>query len=53
MSQPLGYVYPDHLDHVCKLHKAIYGLKHAPKAWFDSFTSQLFHIGFQASFCKL
>ena len=49
MSQPLGYVDLAHPDHVCKLHKAIYGLKQAPRAWFDRFTSQLFHIGFQAS----
>lgn len=31
------------------LHKAIYGLKEAPRAWFDSFTTQLFHLGFHAS----
>ena len=49
MSQPPGYIDPDHPNHVCKLHKAIYGLKQAPRAWFDSFTSQLFHLGFQAS----
>ena len=55
MSQPLGYVDLAHPNHVCKLHKAIYGLKQAPRAWFDRFTSQLFHIGFQASFadCNL
>ena len=49
MSQPPGYVDPDHPELVYKLHKAIYGLKQAPRAWFDSFTSQLYHIGFQAS----
>ena len=49
MSQPPGCVDLAYPDHVCKLHKAIYGLKQAPRAWFDSFTSQLFHIGFQAS----
>ena len=55
MSQPPGYVDPTHLDHVCKLHKAIYGLKQALRAWFDSFTSELFHMGFQASsaYCNL
>ena len=49
MSQPPGYVDPDHPKLVCKLHKAIYGFKQAPRARFDSFTSQLYHIGFQAS----
>ena len=34
---------------MCLLHKAIYGLKQAPRAWFDSLTSELFHIAFQAS----
>ena len=55
MSQPPGYVDPTHPDHVCKLHKAIYGLKQALRAWFDSFTSELFHMGFQASsaYCNL
>ena len=36
-------------NHVCLLHKAIYGLKQAPSAWFDSFTTQLFHLGFHVS----
>ena len=49
MSQPPGYVNPTHPNHVYLLHKAIYGLKQTPRAWFDSFTSQQFHIGFQAS----
>ena len=49
MSQPSSYVDPEHPTHVCLLHKAIYGLKQAPRAWFESFTSQLFHIGFHAS----
>lgn len=57
LSQPPGYVDPAHADHVCQFYKDIYGLKEAPRAWFDSFTSQvqLFHIGFQASFadCNL
>lgn len=34
MKQPPGFVDPRRLSHVCKLHRAIYGLKHAPRAWF-------------------
>ena len=49
MSQPQGYVDPIHPNYVCKLHKAIYGLQQAPRAWFDSFTSELFHLGFHSS----
>ena len=49
MAQPSGYKDPIHPDYVCLLHKAIYGLKQAPRAWFDSFTTQLFHLGFHSS----
>ncbi|GJV78721.1 integrase, catalytic region, zinc finger, CCHC-type containing protein [Tanacetum coccineum] len=36
VSQPEGFVYPDHLTHVYRLKKALYGLKQAPRAWMDS-----------------
>ena len=49
MQQPPGYVHPDHPNLVFKLHKSLYGLKQAPRAWFESFTSQLLHLGFTAS----
>jgi hypothetical protein len=39
MTQPQGYIDPQHPSHVCKLLKSIYGLKQAPRAWFESFTS--------------
>ncbi|GJX16738.1 retrovirus-related pol polyprotein from transposon TNT 1-94 [Tanacetum coccineum] len=35
MSQPEGFVNQDHLNHVFRLKKALYGLKHAPCAWYD------------------
>lgn len=53
MAQPLSYVDPTHPNHKYLLHKAIYGLKQAPRVWFDSFISQLFHIGFHASFVAI
>ncbi|GKE66105.1 retrovirus-related pol polyprotein from transposon TNT 1-94, partial [Tanacetum coccineum] len=32
VSQPEGFVDPDHANHVCRLKKALYGLKQAPRA---------------------
>ena len=49
MSQPPGYKDHSKPHQVCLLHKAIYRLKQAPRAWFDSFTTQLFYLGFHAS----
>ena len=48
MAQPQGYIDSKFPKHVCLLHKALYGLKQTPGAWFERFTSQLFHIGFSA-----
>ncbi|GKB82280.1 copia protein [Tanacetum coccineum] len=36
VSQPEGFVDPDHPTHVYRLKKALYGLKQAPRAWMDS-----------------
>uniref|UniRef100_A0A2N9I2X8 Reverse transcriptase Ty1/copia-type domain-containing protein n=1 Tax=Fagus sylvatica TaxID=28930 RepID=A0A2N9I2X8_FAGSY len=49
MTQPQGYIDPIHPHYVCKLQKSIYGLKQGPRAWFESFTTQLLHLGFIAS----
>nr|GEW47906.1 uncharacterized mitochondrial protein AtMg00810-like [Tanacetum cinerariifolium] len=36
VSQPEGFVDPDHPTHVYRLKKALYGLKQAPRAWRDT-----------------
>jgi hypothetical protein len=49
MEQPPGFIDNTQPDLMCKLHKAIYGLKHAPRAWFTRLSNFLLDIGFQAS----
>ncbi|GJV43505.1 retrovirus-related pol polyprotein from transposon TNT 1-94 [Tanacetum coccineum] len=39
VSQPDGFVDQDNPNHVYKLNKALYGLKHAPMAWYDLLSS--------------
>ena len=36
-------------SHVCKLKKALYGLKHAPKAWYARIDNYLQSLGFSKS----
>jgi hypothetical protein len=49
MEQPQGFLDPTKPDHVCRLHKSIYGLKQAPQAWFTCLSSILLELGFVAS----
>ena len=35
MDQPLHYEDLDHPNHICKIKKALYGMKQAPKAWHE------------------
>ncbi|MCI28028.1 retrovirus-related Pol polyprotein from transposon TNT 1-94, partial [Trifolium medium] len=50
MQQPQGFESSDS-SLVCKLHKALYGLKHAPGQWFERLQSTLLLLGFKPSKC--
>ena len=49
MTQPPGFESSDK-SLVCKLNKAIYGLKQAPKAWFERLKVTLLKFGFTDNF---
>nr|GFA28416.1 retrovirus-related Pol polyprotein from transposon TNT 1-94 [Tanacetum cinerariifolium] len=36
VSQPEGFIDPDHPTYVYRLKKVLYGLKQAPRAWYDT-----------------
>nr|GEY64434.1 hypothetical protein [Tanacetum cinerariifolium] len=46
VSQPKGFVDPDHPTHVYCLKKALYGLKQAPRAWYDTLSRILLNNNF-------
>jgi hypothetical protein len=45
-SQPTGFADPAHPDLVCRLHKFVYELKQAPRAWYNWFATYLLSLGF-------
>ncbi|GKC34907.1 retrovirus-related pol polyprotein from transposon TNT 1-94 [Tanacetum coccineum] len=47
VGQPLGFVSKQYPDHVYALDKALYGLKHAPRVWYDILSKFLIDSGFQ------
>nr|GEV43294.1 hypothetical protein [Tanacetum cinerariifolium] len=46
VSQPEGFVDPDHPTHVYRLKKALYGLKQAPRVWYDTLSRFLLDNNF-------
>ncbi|CAA7036575.1 unnamed protein product [Microthlaspi erraticum] len=49
MKQPTGFQDKDNPDAVCKLNKAIYGLKQAPHTWYNELHTFLLQSGFKNS----
>nr|GEY87535.1 retrovirus-related Pol polyprotein from transposon TNT 1-94 [Tanacetum cinerariifolium] len=46
VSQPEGFVDPDHPTHVYRLKKALYWLKQAPRAWYETLSRFLLDTNF-------
>ncbi|GKC91262.1 ribonuclease H-like domain-containing protein, partial [Tanacetum coccineum] len=51
MQQPLGFRDSQQLDHVCLLQRSLFGLKQAPRAWFQRFAACAARVGFIHSRC--
>jgi hypothetical protein len=49
IEQPQGFEVEDRKTHVCKLKKALYRLKQAPRAWYGRIDSFLMILGFTKS----
>jgi hypothetical protein len=49
MKQPPGYENKNHPSYICKLDKAIYSLKQAPRAWYSKLSTWLCELGFVPS----
>nr|GEV82956.1 retrovirus-related Pol polyprotein from transposon TNT 1-94 [Tanacetum cinerariifolium] len=47
VCQPLGFEDLDYLDKVYKVVKALYGLRQAPRAWYETLANYLLENGFQ------
>lgn len=49
MQVPNGFSSHEECQHVCRLHKSLYGLKHAPRQWNLKLTEALVDMGFAQS----
>ena len=49
VEQLLGFKVQDRDTHVCRLKKALYGLKEAPRTWYEMIDSYLMKLGFTRS----
>jgi hypothetical protein len=49
VEQPEGFEVGSRETHVCRLRRALYGLKKAPQAWYSRIDNYLREMGFQRS----
>ena len=49
IEQPQGFEVEYRWNHVCKLNKALYRLKKAPRAWYGKIDNVLMRLGFTKS----
>ena len=49
MQQPPGFEDARYPSHVCKLQRALYGLKQSPRAWYARLSARLLELGFVSS----
>ena len=49
VEQPLSFETHDRETRVCKLNKALYCLKHAPRTWYNRINSFVTSLGFTKS----
>lgn len=50
MQQPPGFV-SENKQLVCKLHRSLYSLKQAPRAWYERLKQALLQFGFIPAKC--
>jgi hypothetical protein len=49
VEQPEGFQVGSRETNVCRLRRALYGIKHAPRAWYSMIDNYLRDMGFQRS----
>jgi hypothetical protein len=49
IEQPEGFMIHDDKSHVCRMKKALYGPKQAPRAWYEKMDGFLMSLGFEKS----